>query len=741
MKTETRQHQNNPLLSRLSLTPRVTQHFLPLALYLIGAIIFTWPLVLNLGDRVINTTSPDTWQHLWHLWWTKYSLLDLKALPFYTEMLYYPQRVDLLLDSLNVATGVWSIPLQLIFGLVTAYNLVILLSVTLAGYSAYLLAAYLCGNRLAAFVAGVIYAFCPLVSHWLNLGQLDLVPNFWFPLFVLCYLRVLRADERWLWSAAGAVGCFVAMSLTSWYFTYFGLIFSGLALLYHLIFRPNPPNPLPYKGRGSILLPILARGVGTVAAAGLLLSPILLRTLSTVGGEQNIGRQTNYNFWLNSAALTDFIKPGQSAIWSIFGTRVDRDFQWLFLGFLALGLAVFGLITNFKKVWFWGLIGLVYFELSLGPTLRLFVKDESVATAADAENGLPLPNRLLYALPFGDIARIPLVSVLIMALAVGILAAFGLTRLQQIKRVARFGLALPAIAAVFIFLEFLPLPRTLESTAYPQFYKDIQAARENFAVIDLPESSDSYAMYYQTIHQKPMVGGYTARKPAYSFAITPGIKEIRSDYPSTRPRDVFDAATFENTPAVLNFNNIQYVVYHRNLQYLISPEYQKAHLEYLNGVFKDTKPMYEDKDLLVWRVSDLPGATTACGAKALLPGRMGGWYERAFDDKGEVYRWTDGNAEVNFYNPTKQTLKIQLDSLAQSWQQPRKLQLWQDGKVVQEAQIETVPSKFQLTLTLQPGTNRVQFKTPEPPTPEGSQKRAIAFFPFKLSDATPPQCG
>jgi|GEM_PF-1884651 len=730
----TKKPKSDPLLvTRYSL---LQKHLLPLTIYLLGAMLFTWPLVLNLSDRVIRTASGDVWQQLWHTWWVKFSLWDLHELPFYTDYIYYPQRVDLLLDALNVATGVISIPFQLVFGLVATFNLFIILSLAISAYAAYLLAGYLTGNYWAAFVAGVIYGFCPLVGLWQNLGQLDLLPTFWFAFYILCYLKTLRG-ENWRWNALGTIVCFVAMSLTSWYYAYYGLMLGGLMFLYQLYQQLK-------EWRGTLL-----RGVGTLVGAGLLLSPIILRTANSVGGEQNIGKQPLFDLWYNSAALTDFIKPGSSAVWGLFGARADSDYQGLFLGFVVLALGLFGLITNFRRVWLWGLAALLFVELSLGPTLKFVVKDKVLATTADAENGLPTPNRLLYALPFGDIASIPLVAIIVVVLMLAVLVAFGVTRLQENKRIVRFAGFVPIIAAGLIFLEFLqPLPRTLDNAAPSKFFQQIQASRYNFAVIDLPDAADSLAMFNQTFYKKPMVGGYTARQLAYPFALTPGVKELRSNYPSTRPRDIFDPATLDNTAAVLNYYNLRYVIYHKNLRaYNVSAVYKQGQLEYIRSVFKDTPPNFEDDDLLIWQVADLPGATKACGTKAVLPGRLGGWNERLINDMGEVYRWMDGNAEVNFFNPTSQPLSVLLDTEAESWQQPRLLQLLQqpnpeskEYKLVQELSVSPQRAKLQIKLTLQPGPNRVQFKTVEPGVKVDNRVQAILFYSFKISDAAPPKC-
>ena len=168
--------------------------------------------------------------------------------------------------------------------------------------------------------------------------------------------------------------------------------------------------------------------------------------------------------------------------------------------------------------------------------------------------------------------------------------------------------------------------------------------------------------------------------------------------------------------------------------------YKQGELEYIRSVFSQSRPYYQDERLIVWLVKELPGATSACGAKAVLPGRLGGWNEREVNNQDEVQRWMDGNAEVNFFNSSKQPVNLLIETEVQSWQQPRQLQVWQAGKLMQEQTIGLKRDRLNLKLILPPGPNRVQFKTVEPGVKVEKQTRALLFYSFKLNDASPPAC-
>jgi len=115
------------------------QHLLALALYLAATVVFTWPLAANL-TTAIPGDSFDGWQNYWNQWWIKQALIDRIVNPLRTDLLYYPTGVSLYFHTLNPFNGVTTLPIQLAFGLIPAYNAVVFMSWVLAGYGVFLLA-------------------------------------------------------------------------------------------------------------------------------------------------------------------------------------------------------------------------------------------------------------------------------------------------------------------------------------------------------------------------------------------------------------------------------------------------------------------------------------------------------------------------------------------------------------------------------------------------------------------------
>src|SRR3954470_12473841 len=101
-----------------------------LAAYLVAALVHTWPLVLHLGDAVVDGIDP--WQSVWNFWQVA-GRLGAGQAPFHTDLLYYPTGADLYLHTLFPAVSVPLAPVTWLAGPLVAYNLAQLLAFVLTG--------------------------------------------------------------------------------------------------------------------------------------------------------------------------------------------------------------------------------------------------------------------------------------------------------------------------------------------------------------------------------------------------------------------------------------------------------------------------------------------------------------------------------------------------------------------------------------------------------------------------------
>ncbi len=179
----------------------------------------TWPLARQLGSAIPGD-SFDGWQNVWNLWWMRESWLVRHASPYFAPILHYPTGADLRFQTMAPFNGLVTLPIQLVFGLLPAYNTAVLFSFVIGGFGAYLLALYALrgiANRQtnppqsriphfrnsafitphssflissSAFIAGLIYAFSPY--HFAHLlGHLQLIALQWIPFYILYLLRGL----------------------------------------------------------------------------------------------------------------------------------------------------------------------------------------------------------------------------------------------------------------------------------------------------------------------------------------------------------------------------------------------------------------------------------------------------------------------------------------------------------------------------------------------------------------------
>lgn len=165
---------------------------LVLVIYLLLTILLNFPLWRRLSFATYGYTG-DSYGFLWQLWWGKETdrqlingkLTPLLGAPFGSPIDYY-----------------FCEPLLLGFGRLlarvtnhfVAFNLVLLVSFPLAGLTTYWLAKYLTKNSLAAFLAGLIFAFSPY-HFWQAYTHVNLSQIQWLPLFLLAWLVFLRRPQ------------------------------------------------------------------------------------------------------------------------------------------------------------------------------------------------------------------------------------------------------------------------------------------------------------------------------------------------------------------------------------------------------------------------------------------------------------------------------------------------------------------------------------------------------------------
>jgi hypothetical protein len=148
--------------------------------------------------------------------------------------------------------------------------------------------------------------------------------------------------------------------------------------------------------------------------------------------------------------------------------------------------------------------------LALGPFVRI----------AGQTTYIPGPWAVLRYVPVIGAARMPTRFTIIVTLGVAMLLGFALRHLRE--RSARPALVTGLVGALLIF-ELLPAPRTLHSTRVPSIVTIIREDPRPGRVLHLPfgirdglssrGNFSAQAQFFQTFHEKPLVGGYLSRLP------------------------------------------------------------------------------------------------------------------------------------------------------------------------------------------------------------------------------------
>jgi hypothetical protein len=521
-------------------------HLTVFGAFLLLTLLLTYPITVHFASEI--PFGGDAWQHIWNLWWIRHAVLDLHTSPYFSNLIFYPDGANLYFHTLALTAGLTGIPLQALgLNLLETYNLIMMSTFVLAGYSAFLLCHYLTRNVWASFVGGFVFSFSPY--HFAHLiGHMNLASLQWIPFYVLLLLRAIDEPgtghgRRWagLVLAAGAGVLLAVNTYTDWLYGIFLALFTGLLIAWRVLV-PGERRALARSGVGW-----LEGGLRVTVALLVyvsLVSPVLLPTLREA--QKGYAQQPPEETLVYSADLVQAFVP--SAFHPLWGKLVTEQAhinnpseQVLFLGFATLGLAALAVwrLRRERQVLFWAFAALSAWALSLGPVLQVLGRSRFTAFGVT----IPLPYLLLYKLPLLNIMRTPARLTVLTMLALAVLVAFGLdylsrsglTRSEDAGRVRRSiaslrnrsGVLLLGLPLLIAF-EYLtvPFPTVPPGWGVP-IYARIAQEPGRFALLELPLRPFGDYMAYQTVHGKPIVGGYLSRQPPYpTLERTPALRYL-----------------------------------------------------------------------------------------------------------------------------------------------------------------------------------------------------------------------
>lgn len=521
------------------------------------AIALTYPVAFHF-DRIGRVNTDDGRWSLWVVSWVAHALSS-DPTRLYHANIFYPHRYTLAFSEANLGAGIIGLPVWLLTGNpYSTHNFAFFVAFVLAFAGAYYLTRYLVYDRRAAFIAAILFAFCPFMfarTAHIQLLFIGLIP--------FCMLAFHRLVDHPTVGRAVALGALISFTaLTCAYYGIFAALMIGLGTLLYATSRRL------WRSRDYWI------GIGLAAftSIGLTLPFFLpyLRVQDEGGFVRTLDDAREY-----SANVSAWVA---SSAWAHrWWLDAVPDFnEVLFPGILAITLGGFGIWAmrhTRDTVALYALIAVFAFWSSFGPDAGLY--------------------RLFYeSIPIFSFLRAPSRMGILVTLSLVVFAAAGMKLL--LNRVSRPRLATGLLAVVATAeLVAAPLAQFRVADPFPDVYKTL-ATLPRGAVAEFPywyERHDfprhAYYMLNSTTHWQPLVNGYSDHIPAdFRKTVLP-----LSSFPS---RESF---------AILAKTGARYVVFHLDMY---NARLRERLLERLQTYSAYLRPLVREGDVWLFEIVDWP---------------------------------------------------------------------------------------------------------------------------------------
>ena len=549
------------------------------------ACLFTYPYVLQFDHAGRLDTNDGRWS-IWVVTWVAHALTS-DPLGVYRANIYYPHQDALAFSEGNLVGGAMGIPAWLLTrNPYATHNFVFILSFALSAVAMYYLVRHLTGDRRAAAVAGLLFAFCPFAFARQAHSQLLLIG--FLPWSMLAFHRFM--ERR---SVPRAIELGAVLWLSGLACAYYGLFAGGMVAFGALLLAVTRGWWRDVKYWSMLAL-------AAAVCIGLTLPLFLpyLRVQDTTGFARTLddsrAYSANLGAWLASSSwahrwLVPYLQPPYMQNFS----------EVLFPGILAVFLGVWGawlglrqdrgghdaplsvgsdVVSGFSRtiprdiVWLYVLIGVIAFWTALGPKAGLYT--------------------LLYnTIPVFSFLRAPSRTGIVVTLCLVVLAAPALIRLMAGRRGAMMFAALLALGTADLYRA--PL-RMREAPPLPHAYVTL-AQLPRGPVIELPYWYERLAyprhaeyMLTSTAHWQPLINGYSDHIPKdFRDAAVP-----LSTFPS---RESF---------AILEGLGARYAVFHLDL---MDPRTREKLIERVEVDYREyLRPIEKDGEVWLFEIVGWP---------------------------------------------------------------------------------------------------------------------------------------
>jgi len=482
-------------------------------------VVLTFPLAFRLGTAA-RLDIADTRLLIWNVAWVARTLV-VDPLHVFDANIFHPHEGTLAYSESNLGAGILAIPVYWATrNPYAAHNFVVLLSFVLSATSMYYLVRYLVGDRRAATIAAICFAYCPYVfSH---LPHVHLLMTAGLPLSLLAFHR---AADRPTAGRGAALGLAVAaQALFCGYYGVFVSLTVGFTVLAVAATRRRWTDTRYWATMA------IAAGVAVTVALPLFLPYMRLQ------------RDTGFSRPLDEARLwsvgwrTYLASSAYAHAWLL--SIIQRWSEVLFPGFVAVVAGASGLAVGWRGGGrareisiVYGSLGVLAFWASLGPDAGLY-------------------SVLYHGVPAFSLLHAPSRFGIIVTFALCVLAGVSITTLLANRK----GAALASIITMVAIVELkVPLSFSTAPPVEPAYR--VLATLPRGPVLEMPFYSTQFAsartqyMLNSTAHWMPLVNGYSSHTPQDFLDQT----ETLGAFPTL---EAFD---------VLEQSQVRYVVFHMDL--------------------------------------------------------------------------------------------------------------------------------------------------------------------------------
>lgn len=483
------------------------QPWLTLLLYLLAALYLTAPIHSAMTARFIGAETGDTYDLVRQVWWFKTAILGGEDI-FDQSLLAYPEGFR--------ALRLWANPLQFFpmwlfaffLPLPAAFNVGVLLTLTLNGWSMYVLARrkLTTMSRFPPFVAGLVFIFFPTLQGYLLDGRIGMLALWPLPLLILYLFDY--AD------LGGTRRFFIAALL-------FMLVALGDTMRVFYVLAPLSVLFVCARIQRRDQLGALRASIAVLAGCAFLLlylSPVIADLMDNPQLLTADGRQRQ------SIDLLGLVSPSTAnPFWDEIATHSQRVLgsnlseSASYIGLIGGILALLGILNRREARWCL-LVCCTAWILALGPVLR--VNDQVlVGTVGGYPAVMPLPFAMLARLPVFELAQSPANFMCLFAAMYALLVGFGTAVCCSSSLVQRRGPFIQFVIAcifVLLLLEDFKLVGGFPSVTadVPREILNLRRQRDIRAVYNVPYDNPlavNEALFLQTAHTKPLIAGLDAR--------------------------------------------------------------------------------------------------------------------------------------------------------------------------------------------------------------------------------------